>query len=142
MTGGSQHEVFNYGEYLRDHINGAFSIRGGVNDVVKRMTGKPAESFATIAARCASQPFAQPTPSNLLKAVARFSVLPFFPGYNLSTYQRACSFRCQQSHRCPHKMRSGCPITAFLQERRAQSTLPCARTRREGYAKKRLEVIR
>ncbi len=86
------HEVFNYREYLRDHRNGAFSLDGGVNDVVAQLTGQPAEDFATTARRYAAMPFAVPTAVNRLRACARFALLPMVPGHNLRRYQREMRF--------------------------------------------------
>ena len=92
LGGASVHEVYNYREYLRDHHNGAFSLDGGVNDVVAQLTGKPAEDFETTARRYAAMPFARRTPAKLLGAVARFSVLPLVPGHNLERYARQMRF--------------------------------------------------
>jgi NAD(P)H dehydrogenase (quinone) len=92
LGGVSMHEVYNYREYLRDHRNGAFSLGGGVNDLVAQITGQPAEDFETTARRYAAMPFARQTASNRLKALARFCVLPWVPGHNLERYARQMRF--------------------------------------------------
>jgi uncharacterized protein YbjT (DUF2867 family) len=45
MTGVDIYEGYNYREYLRDHQQNAFSLGGGVTDVVTQLTGAPAEDF-------------------------------------------------------------------------------------------------
>lgn len=92
MTGVDIHEAYNYREYLRDHREGAFSIGGGVTDVVDALAGAPAESFETTARRYAAMPFARQTPANRLAALARFSLLPFYPGHDLTGYERRMRF--------------------------------------------------
>lgn len=92
LGGASVHEVYNYREYLRDHRNGAFSLGGGTNDVVAQVTGQPAEDFETTARRYAAMPFARQTATNRLRALARFSVLPWVPGHNLDRYARQMRF--------------------------------------------------
>ena len=88
----SVHEVYNYREYLRDHRKGAFSLNGGVNDVVAQLTGQPAEDFETTAGRYAAMPFARRTTANRLQALARFGVLPLVPGHNLDRYAQQMRF--------------------------------------------------
>lgn len=68
--------------YLEDHARGAFEFEGGVTDVVETLTGRPAESFETIARRYAALPFARPTLANRLKAFGNFMLTPFVPGYD------------------------------------------------------------
>lgn len=92
LGGASVHEVFNYRDYLLDHLRGAFSLGGGVTDVVSQITGQPAEDFETTARRYAALPFAQQTAANRLRAVARFSVLPLVPGRDLDAYARQMRF--------------------------------------------------
>jgi len=97
LGGASVHEVYNYREYLRDHRNGAFSLGGGVSDVVMQLSGKAAEDFETTARRYAAMSFARQTTGNRLKAIARFGVLPLVPGHNLNRYARQMRFP-QPSH--------------------------------------------
>jgi uncharacterized protein YbjT (DUF2867 family) len=92
LTGGAQHEVFSYRDYLADHRAGAFEFEGGVTSVVTDLTGSPPEDFATIARRYAAMPFARQSWSNRLKAFARFNLVPFVPGYDLDRYQREKAF--------------------------------------------------
>ena len=92
MTGADIHEVFNYREYVRDHREGAFSLGGGVTEVVNELTGVPAEDFEITARRYAAMPFAQQTLLNRLAALARFNLLPFYPGHDLSAYERRMHF--------------------------------------------------
>jgi NAD(P)H dehydrogenase (quinone) len=92
MTGADIHEIYNYREYMRDHQGGAFSLGGGVTEVVEALTGAPAEDFDTTARRYAALPFAQQTFSNRLAAIARFNLLPFYPGHDLAAYERRMRF--------------------------------------------------
>ncbi len=92
MSGASIHEICNFREYLRDYRAGSFSLGGGVNTVVADITGQPAEDFETIARRYAALPFAQPTWRNRLAALARFSILPVYPGHDVDRYQRQMRF--------------------------------------------------
>jgi uncharacterized protein YbjT (DUF2867 family) len=92
MTGADIHEVYNYREYMRDHREGAFSVGGGVTEVVAELTGTPAEDFETTARRYAALPFARQTLSNRLAAFARFNLLPFYPGHDLRAYVRRMHF--------------------------------------------------
>jgi uncharacterized protein YbjT (DUF2867 family) len=92
MSGADVHEVYNYRHYLQDHQQGAFSLDGGVTDAVERLTGAPAEDFETTARRYAALPFARQTLGRRLAAFARFNLLPLYPGYDLSTYERRMRF--------------------------------------------------
>lgn len=89
QAGAPIHEILNYRDYLADHRLGAFADGGGVTDVVERLAGRPAEPFATTAARYAALPFAQPTLRNRLAALARFAILPFLPGHPIERYASA-----------------------------------------------------
>lgn len=92
MSGAGIHEIYNFREYLRDHRAGAFSIGGGVTNVVAELTGQPAEDFETVARRYAAQPFARQSLMRRLSALARFNVLPLYPGFNLVAYEREMRF--------------------------------------------------
>lgn len=92
MTGADIHEVYSYRQYLLDHERGAFSLDGGVSDVVEQLTGAPAEDFEVTARRYADLPFARQTLANRLAAFARFNILPFYPGHDLAAYERAMRF--------------------------------------------------
>ncbi len=92
MTGAHVHEVFNYRDYLEDHRRGAFSIGGGVTDDVLRLSGEPAEPFEVTARRYLDLPFARRTAANRIRALARFAVLPLWPGHDLRAYARRMGF--------------------------------------------------
>lgn len=74
--------------YIEDNKQGTFSYEGGVTDVMRELTGSPAESFETTARRYAALPFAQQTFSNRLKAFINFNLTPFYLGYNIKAYER------------------------------------------------------
>lgn len=92
LTGADIHEVYNYREYLRDHRSGAFSMGGGVTDVVQRLSGEPAEPFEVTARRYLAMPFARKDPRNRARALARFAVMPLWPGHDLDAYERRMRF--------------------------------------------------
>lgn len=92
MQGVDPYEVSGFRFYLKDHWRGAFSAGGGVTDVVRELTGSPAEDFATTARRYAAKPFAQPTLSNRLKAIWNFNRTPLHPGWNLDRFDRDRGF--------------------------------------------------
>ena len=75
-------------KYAEDLKQGTFSYLGGVTDVMRELTGRPAESFETTARRYAAMPFAQQTLANRLKAFINFNMTPFYPGYNIRSYER------------------------------------------------------
>jgi hypothetical protein len=85
--------------YLQDHRRGAFEFAGGTNDVVREVTGSPAEDFETTARRYAALPFARPTFANRLRAFVNFLRVPFHPGYDLDRNDRA------QNHPVPPEPR-------------------------------------
>jgi uncharacterized protein YbjT (DUF2867 family) len=91
-SGASIHEVYNYREYLRDHRDGAFSVGGGVTDVVEQLTGSPAEDFETTARRYAALPFARGGALRRLTAAIRFAALPLLPGHDLARHEREHRF--------------------------------------------------
>lgn len=75
--------------YMEDMKAGAFSFEGGVTDVVKALTGTPAESFETTARRYAALPFARQTLGNRLRAFLAFNAVPFYPGTRFDRWDRA-----------------------------------------------------
>ena len=74
--------------YAEDSKLGAFTFNGGVTDVMRELTGAPAESFEATTRRYAEMPFARQTPGNRLKAIANFLLAPMHPGYDLKGYER------------------------------------------------------
>lgn len=92
MQGVDPYEISGFRFYLKDHWRGAFSAGGGVTDVVRELTGSPAEDFETIARRYAAKPFAQPTLANRLKAIWNFNRTPLHPGWNLERFDRNRGF--------------------------------------------------
>lgn len=88
MQGVSAYELSGFRHYIEDHRQGAFA-RGAPNDVVECLTGRPAESFATIAARYADRPEARRSAASVLRAWAEFMIIPFMPGYDLRRFDCA-----------------------------------------------------
>lgn len=88
MQGVDPYEIYSLLDYLEDHRRGVFEFEGGVPDVVEQLTGAPAETFETTVRRYAAMPFAQATVANRLRAIVRFNLTPFHPGYNLARYAR------------------------------------------------------
>lgn len=86
------HEALSWRDYVADHRAGAFASNGGVTDVVERLTGRPAETFTTIARRYATRPEARRTAANLVRMLARMAVLPLVPGLRIDAYARAHGF--------------------------------------------------
>jgi uncharacterized protein YbjT (DUF2867 family) len=74
--------------YMEDMKRGTFSFEGGVTDVVRELTGAPAETFETTARRYAAMPFARQTLGNRLKAFVNFNLTPFYPGYDFDKLDR------------------------------------------------------
>ncbi len=81
-------ELSCYRYYMEEMKRGTFALDGGVNDVVRELTGAPAETFETTVRRYAAMPFARPTLSNRLKAFINFGLTPFYPGYDLDRWDR------------------------------------------------------
>ena len=88
MQGVDPFLIAGFRHYLRDHRAGAFEFGGGTNDVVREVTGRPAEDFETIARRYAALPFARQTLANRSRALVNFLRVPFHPGYNLDRDDR------------------------------------------------------
>jgi hypothetical protein len=78
--------------YMEDMKRGAFAFEGGVTDVVRELTGEPAESFETTARRYAALPFARQTLANRLRAFVNFSLTTFYPGYAFDKWDRERGF--------------------------------------------------
>jgi uncharacterized protein YbjT (DUF2867 family) len=88
MQGVDPFELSSYRRYMEEMSRGTFALDGGVNDVVRELAGGPAEDFETTARRYAAMPFARQTLANRLRALASFSMAPFYPGYNLDRWER------------------------------------------------------
>lgn len=87
MQGANAFELSGFRHYVIDHKQGAFEW-GAPNDVVERLTGRPAEDFATIARRYAELPEARRTFSSILRAWADFMRTPIMPGYDFRRLDR------------------------------------------------------
>jgi uncharacterized protein YbjT (DUF2867 family) len=92
MQGVDPFELSSYRCYMEEMSRGTFALDGGVNDVVRELTGGPAEDFETTARRYAAMPFARQTLANRLRAFASFSMVPLCPGYNLDRWERQIGF--------------------------------------------------
>lgn len=92
MDGVRPHEALSWRDYVREHRAGAFEVGSAVTDVVPALTGRPAEDFETIARRYAARPAAQRTPGNVVRILARMSVLPLAPGLDIDAYARGHAF--------------------------------------------------
>lgn len=88
MQGVDPYEISGFRHYLTDHWRGAFSAGGGVTDVVRELTGAPAETFETTARRYADRPFARATFGNRARAIWNFLRTPVQPGWDLDAYDR------------------------------------------------------
>ena len=76
--------------YLEEHRRGAFALLAP-NDDVEQVTGRPSESFETVARRLAAQPSNRRSTGNTLREFARFMSVPFVPTPSLSRYLRGLS---------------------------------------------------
>lgn len=75
--------------YVQDYQRGAFAA-GAPNDVVERVTGRPAEGFETIAARyAAADPALRPGLGNFVRALLGFMRIGMLPALNLAAYERS-----------------------------------------------------
>ena len=74
--------------YMEDMKRGTFSFEGGVTEVVREVTGAPAESFEATARRYADLPFARQSFANRLRAIANFNLTPFYRGYDFDKWDR------------------------------------------------------
>jgi len=61
--------------YIEEHRRGAFTV-GAPNDDVARVTGRPAESFETVARRLAALPENRRSSSRTLREFVRFMAVP------------------------------------------------------------------
>ncbi|MFM9936630.1 MAG: NAD(P)H-binding protein [Novosphingobium sp.] len=86
------YEIASLRHYMQDMRSGTFAFEGGVTDVVRELTGTPAETFETTARRYAALPFARQTLGNRLKALIAFNLTPFYPGTNFTKYDRRMGF--------------------------------------------------
>lgn len=73
--------------YIEEHRRGAFAICAP-NDDVAAVSGRPAESFETVARRLATLPANRRSPSRTLRELARFISMPFARGPNIRRYLR------------------------------------------------------
>jgi NAD(P)H dehydrogenase (quinone) len=73
--------------WFEDNDRGAFVV-GAPNDTVRELTGKPAESFETIARRHAALPPSCQSFRTRLAVLARFMMLPVLPGFDPAAYER------------------------------------------------------
>ena len=85
-------EISGLRHYAEEMRRGTFALDGGVTSVVEDLTGHPAEDFETTARRYAAMPFARPTAANRLKALLAFTLVPFWPGYDLDEWDRQKGF--------------------------------------------------
>lgn len=85
-------EISGFRFYVEEMKRGAFELGGGVTNVVEELTGAPAETFETTARRYAAMPFARQTLGNRLKAFFDFNLTPFYPGYDLTRWDRQKGF--------------------------------------------------
>lgn len=85
IQGVSEFVVASLRHYVEDHKQGAFE-RGAPTEVVRELTGSPAEDIETTIRRYASLPFARKTAGNRLRAFVNFNRVPLTPGYNLGRY--------------------------------------------------------
>ncbi len=73
--------------YVEEHRRGAFAI-GAPNDHIERVTGRPAESFETVARRLAALPANQRGASRALREFTRSMTIPFVRLPNMRRYLR------------------------------------------------------
>ena len=115
LQGESAFVIGSLRHYIEDHKQGAFEF-GAPTDVVRELTGRPAEDFETTARRYAAMPFARKTFTNRVRAFVNFNRVPFTPGYNLERYER------QQFHPMPHKPMYGMEDKHWMAAHRTQSS--------------------
>jgi NAD(P)H dehydrogenase (quinone) len=73
--------------YIEDHRRGVFAICAP-NDDVAAVSGRPAESFETVARRLAALPANRRSPSHTIRELARFISMPFARGPKIHRYLR------------------------------------------------------
>jgi uncharacterized protein YbjT (DUF2867 family) len=119
QQGVNPYEITSLRHYMQDMRAGTFAFDGGVTDVVRELTGAPAESFETTARRYAALPFARQTLGNRLKAFLSFNATPFYPGYDFEAWDRnmatpiahnpSLSIEDDQWRRVHHEQMAGLP---------------------------------
>ncbi len=88
----SAFEMSGYRHYVEEHRRGTFARDGGTSDVVREVTGRPAEDFEVTARRYAALPKANRTAGNRARAFANFMRTPMSPGYDLDRFERELLF--------------------------------------------------
>jgi NAD(P)H dehydrogenase (quinone) len=87
MQGVNPYEMSGLRYYIHDHKQGAFE-QNAPNHVVEELTGRPPESFETIARRYAQRSDAKRSFGSELTAWANFMRTPFMPGFNLDRVEK------------------------------------------------------
>ncbi len=85
--GEPRYDMAVFRHYLVDHRQGAFAF-GAPTDLVREVTGRPAESFETTVRTYTARPEAQRTGAAFRKVLAEFMLAPFWRGYNHDAYER------------------------------------------------------
>ncbi len=98
MQGVRPEELSGFRYWVKDHREGAFSL-GLPTDDIQRLTGRPAESFETIAYRYAALPEATRSKGADFRAMINFLRTPMSRGYDLDRYER------EQGLTAPHDAR-------------------------------------
>ena len=73
--------------YVQEQARGTFAYGGPTNDVLDA-TGVEPETFETVARRHALRPESRQSLGNTLKALSKFTAVPFCRGFNASRYER------------------------------------------------------
>ncbi len=96
--------------YLVDHRQGAFAF-GAPTDVVRVVTGRPAESFEATARTYAAEPEARRGGAAVRRALAEFALAPFWRGYDHEADEHTLGPRPPAPRSTPCRTRPGRPIT-------------------------------
>jgi NAD(P)H dehydrogenase (quinone) len=115
--------------YIEEHRRGAFAI-GAPNDDVACVTGRPAESFETVARRLAALPENRRGALRTLRAFASFMSMPFARRPNIRRYMRGLQISapaapqyCDESAVWQREhVVSDTPVRAFAAKRSSFST--------------------